>query len=636
MTSLTVWCLSEKKQSLNPIKIRDIKSETVVSSVPIWNPARGHHYTNATSIIDLYNDSDPAIYTNAPVLPLISSAPPIKVNTWAEPEVGTVWMDTTNLDYKPYYDVNVFPNIEQRSTLWGELADWGEVVLYEWTKSDIPPSEWNTTAASEENDSSIPVEIRKSGTVKQDWFNNNSNQFIKNIFDEFVVELDYSTNPSPGTYTFSLTNINVGDDVNIYVNGTLTASNITVTSPFTLTGLSPTDSVRVVYPIDQQVLALNVTPGTATLETSYVEIKIDDIDNPTQTISTFYFWVRNKTTHLEKDLVSLKNAETQIAKIPSAYIFFQKVSGDEIVTIETEDQNKVNEKVVPNILDAAGQVVSLTLPVKDNDSANVSNVTVNGLAASYVYSPTTNSITILVDPTASLISEDKLIRVEYVAIFNKNVSLPPRYLQAVVRGLRGVVNEEGRYTLRFTRDFTLRDNSTHGETPLELKNLHSEWELFREKQLFHIRRSLWDRVTESIVGFKLSDSTIRVPSLDRELYDADFKSDTQYGLGSDQTLANGTTALETILFDLNNPDNDFSPIDIDAFFQNNKFDTSANIISSMDNIYNTFKFEDVNRMFFEVLGDSLSVKKNFSDLFKTSWLSLHGIRVLGTAEIFDD
>lgn len=630
---ITVWCLSENKEALNPSKVRDVISNVVVSNVPIWNPARGHHYTNATSVVNIYNNEDEAVYTNPVVPQVIPAAPPVQFDPWAQPEVGTVWMDTTNLDYVPYYDVNVFPDIEQRSNFWGELAGWGEVRLFEWTESDVPPEQWNELAATEENDVTIPESIRKSGTVRTVWVNNLSSSIIENVYDEFLVEMDWVANPTPGEYTFSLTNIGVGEIVNVYVDGILVSENVTVPSdPMPITDLNITDTVRIVRTIQQQVDDLGTD---ATEATPYVEIVIDDVNNPGQTISTYYFWVENKTTKPEHRLMSLSNAATQIRDIPIPYMFLQKPVLPEVVSLGVVDQSFSNQTTV-NTADAAGQVLNLTHNVKDDDVANISSVTVNGIDATYVYNAVGPSITIIVDPTASAVVEDKIIRADYTTTAPDDAKLPARYVQSIVRGLRGVVNEERRYTLRFTRDFTLRDSLEHGDTPLDLKNLHAEWTLFREKQPFTIQRSLWDRITECIVGYKLSDPSVRVPSLERQLYDAEFDTDTQYGLGANQAFANGATALETVLFDLNNPDNDFSPNDINVFFQNHSFDTPENIIEAMDTIYTTFKFEDVNRIFFEVLDDSLSVKQRYPELFKTSWLSLHGIKILEVGGLFDD
>ncbi|MNE93535.1 hypothetical protein D3C80_1913950 [compost metagenome] len=43
-----------------------------------------------------------------------------------------------------------------------------------------------------------------------------------------------------------------------------------------------------------------------------------------------------------------------------------------------------------------------------------------------------------------------------------------------------------------------------------------------------------------------------------------------------------------------------------------------------------FSSEAVNTMFFELLQDALANKRDYPGLFKTSWIALHGIKILET------
>ena len=92
-------------------------------------------------------------------------------------------------------------------------------------------------------------------------------------------------------------------------------------------------------------------------------------------------------------------------------------------------------------------------------------------------------------------------------------------------------------------------------------------------------------------------------------------------------------------------DNDFTPIDIQAFFEKYDIlnlqarnpDDAETIATLLDEIYNTFTFTNVNRIFFSVFETAaLSFQVKYEDLFKTSWVALHGIRILETGGIFDD
>jgi len=216
------------------------------------------------------------------------------------------------------------------------------------------------------------------------------------------------------------------------------------------------------------------------------------------------------------------------------------------------------------------------------------------------------------------------------------VALPLRMSQSIIRGLRGVVNEDRRYVLRYTRDYTLRDSLDRGTSGLQLKNKHTEWELIRQEQPSKIRRALWDRVTECIIGEKL-DGSARVPSLSRELYDTKYQADTQYGLGREQAFANSDLALAAVVAYLINSENDFRPIDINVFFQDYSFDTPENIIAAMDRIYTAFAAIHVNKIFFSVLHDAgFSKKQKYAEIFKTSMIALHGVKPFQVGGLFDD
>jgi hypothetical protein len=186
---------------------------------------------------------------------------------------------------------------------------------------------------------------------------------------------------------------------------------------------------------------------------------------------------------------------------------------------------------------------------------------------------------------------------------------------------------------KFTRDLALR-NDLKGN--LNLKNKHQEWFMFRREQPSNIPRELWDRLTEAMIGYTLADSTVRVPTLDRELYDALFGTDTRFGLGADQAFVDADYALASVLAYLTNPNIDFQPTDINAFFATYSFDTPENIQEAMTVIYDTFGSTHVNNIWFETLSDALATRAKYKELLKTSWIALHGIRVLEVGGLFDD
>lgn len=230
----------------------------------------------------------------------------------------------------------------------------------------------------------------------------------------------------------------------------------------------------------------------------------------------------------------------------------------------------------------------------------------------------------------------KLIKSEAVVdLDGKTIVYPDRYTQAISTGLTDKISEEDRYKLVFTKNFTLRDNIEDASTAVSLKNVHTEWQLFREKQPYHITRALWDKLTEGMAGYKLSTigtlSPEPIPSVERVMYDDIYHTTTQYGFGEGQTFADSTILLNTIQDIIQDSNFDISPLNKEDFLNDFFFDTPENIKTTMDYIFNNFKYEDVNELFFAGLMDAMSHKNDYADVFKTSMIALHGIRILETA-----
>lgn len=539
---LTIWGLNVDKEAQNPAKVIDKNSQIVLTPITTWDPARGQHYYQAISKVDIINDTDPANYNNASTSTGNSDA------YWNEPEVGTIWLDNSNMFYKPYYEEQAYSSIDERIEDWGDLADFGSIDVYQWVKSDVPPSEWEGDGTPKR----ILMEDFPAGSpvvfTEFDVYHESFDVYFDSIKSSPTV-----TNTSGNDWEIT-TSIPQDVDVSLFINGnkieelTVSAGGI-VSFTYQLNNRDRIDIVRNL-PTEQEI------EQSETYHYVYdysLDVSYDQFNNP---INNYYFWVKDKLVN-DYGNVSIATIKNQLIKTPEPFMTFSGIG-----------------------------TTNITLPTND---------TVN--------------------------------------------DVPSFFEKVLINGLRGRIDGERRYTIRFTRDYTLRDalddTKFNGNTSLK-KNLHNEWELFREDQLFNIRRDLWDKLIEAMIGYKLDDDTIRVPSLERELYDETYQTDTQYGLGNEQAFTHGETAIETVRSYLTDPNVDFYPINIDTFLNNNTFDTNDDIISTMNNIYNSFPFQHVNRIFFLVLYDALSFKKQHSEIFKTSMVALHGIKILETQGLFDD
>lgn len=652
---LTIWGMVLKDDAQNPSRIIDRDSETQISPIQYWDPARGRHYSNAIHNVDLQNNTDPAEYTDT-----------VKVSgddVWSDSFVGTTWLNTENLDYVPYYSEKMLPDNTERFRSWGQLADWSDLVIYEWVESDVPPSEWDALAQTEEGDRTIPEAERKSGIARKVLFEKDSSSPqswipLVNKFDEQYVSTD-STFSSPNyIFDVDLTSFKASGSplqypVEVYINGRFKeTTNITAIGSPVTTGqyvisnsdIKEADIIRFVQlvPTDQTTIDEEIAAGTMLQEYEFTQVPFyDELGNLNV---KYYFWVGNKGTKPagKNRSMSALGAQTQLVSMPAAHMFMQNIKPatsvptDDITVSRIERFNNTGSPVQPSLF-GSPPYISLELNIASGTTVLVELDGVNLIEddISYIAAGTSNVVSILVPLTGV-----ETIKATYIGVAsNRVIDLPYRFTQVIIRGLQGIVSADRRYTIRYTRNFTLRDRldvEDQNVGSIDLKNHHEEWKIFRKEQQFNIDRWQWDKITESIVGYLLNAPDVRVPSYERELYDEKYGTDTQYGLGENQTFVNGELALRSIIAYLIDPDVDFTPIDINVFFTNNSFDTNENIIKAMDEIYNTFTFTNVNRMYFSVLNDAFSTKAKYREIFKTSMVSLHGIRPFQTAGIFDD
>ena len=214
----------------------------------------------------------------------------------------------------------------------------------------------------------------------------------------------------------------------------------------------------------------------------------------------------------------------------------------------------------------------------------------------------------------------------YGNIFDEfGFDLPHRYTQLIVKGLEGRVDADERYTLRFTKNYNLRDELN--DTSLRRKNVHTEWKLFRELQYNKIDRYLWDRITEAICGYRMTstrtfDVNITLPSLNRIVYDNAYGSDTRIGLGPEQVFLDASVARRTVrqivdvaVLELPEGSIKTALIDLDM-------SSPESTISTMDTLYLVADSTLLNRIFFECLHESFAFKKEYAEIFKTSWVTL--------------
>ena len=220
-------------------------------------------------------------------------------------------------------------------------------------------------------------------------------------------------------------------------------------------------------------------------------------------------------------------------------------------------------------------------------------------------------------------------------------ALPYRYDAISLSGMSYAVTKDDTFKLRFTRNFTLRDDPQE----LDLKDTHTEWMLLRPGQRTPIPEALWRKLTDALAGEDISGNA--VPALRRVLYDERNGTTTRFGFGAEQTLAPQDLLISSVTYTIVNTqltntnvppsvDGVYPPdfldfLDFDA--QDEWFATPAAARQTMTDIWTKGKPTQINEIFFAALNDILANNLELTDIFKTSRLSAYSIKIAPTSTV---
>lgn len=160
---LIVTGIGPSPDRYTPIKLINYADSELVEEISLWNPAAGFHPPAAMESINIISNNNPAAYNYSTLVEKSNNYDPLR--PWGNNEVGRTWFDTRNLAYVPYYDEVIFSNRAERLSRWGALADYATIDVYEWIRSEVPPSEYNATAAERAGSAELTPEERISGEV---------------------------------------------------------------------------------------------------------------------------------------------------------------------------------------------------------------------------------------------------------------------------------------------------------------------------------------------------------------------------------------------------------------------------------------------------------------------------------------
>jgi hypothetical protein len=687
---LIIFTVNPSANKITPAHLMDVKSHTKLTEVPLWHPALGVHSPNAIHNVDLQRTTDPARYTTTLVSGYNTASP------WLGMEAGTTWLDTSQLEYLPYYDDVITPDIDKRIYMWGKRPTWSNVKVYQWVETLIRPENWVATASKQQNDMTIPQQEKVTGSPRKTMFKRTRNRDLVQIVSPVggIVQLQTTNNTykKGAEVLFSVVNQETDTLPETIQQGV----------KYVVSNYNSVDNTLVI--VDENETIVDLTGATSL----YVVQPFEDTwyrkpFHRERLYAAMEYSFGTLLTTVYEPKFTLSASEWEAGDVVDVYVNGTPVVYGAVVEYNSVDgQYQVNVTgseltlTVHDVIDIVRPVPALTQeqfdfdPDFDDDGSTLEqwredyeySSTVrsyNGITYVYYYywvenmitrrsqtDPASMSITstaqqLAAIPTPYMIVQDPWDDLwlqgydvppwdktgydgtMYLAQNSRNQFLPSIfYRKAILTKVTEYVSEDNRYVIEFTRDLTLRNTLDVDHSYMNVKNKHEKWFMFRREQVGAVPRDLWIKMVEALMGCKYDDFTVRVPSFEREHYDLLNGTETRYGLEKDQIFVNPVYARATIINYLQDPAHDFKPVDINHFFEMFPADTDAfwedpqQVKNMCEYMYTTFDSYHTNGIWFDVLSDALVTKSKYKGLMKTSWLALHGIRILDVAGAFDD
>lgn len=581
-----------------PISLLDTKSNTTVVDMVTWDPVNGVYTDEVALAVDVTSNTDPAVYNSIP------DASRLNINYfWNTPEQGTVWLDT--LSYKfVRYDDNVSQDTNTRLLNWGRMEEWSEPTMYAWIGTTTAPLDWTDGTPYQE----VYSRSRAVGTL---------------------------TIPTGGNSVGTITGVEVADQTEvIFVQPTAPLLPEIIYSLAAVgSGFNVVDSNGIIQTLPDgytvTILKAAFDATWTTVPRLQVTLECVEVDQTSGLIQTGFGSALEYALYVDGTFAEdgYTNDDGSIVLQDTTIAMFV----DNPASMQMTINNKTG--VIDGLSTTVPDDYELTgLTAQEYVGTPMASIVqydeTSGVARNmYYYWVTGSSVTVGNDgyTTGQLEAFVNTYTKPFVSFAKPELRAGEHVLtQLIADGISGLVTDEDRYVLRLVRDDTLRDRSYLDSSGRLLRPIYAEWTMFRQNQDSNITERLWDLITESIVGYKLSDGTTPVPALDRVVYDKLNGTNTRFGMNVGQAFTDGGQAINTIYAVLNDPTIDYSPNDVDLFLQTHDMTTNANVIQFMDDLYKTFDPSKVNGIFFAVMEDALSIVGGdyATNLMKTSGIAV--------------
>ena len=526
------------------LKLIDTVNNIVVSSSEMYNPAYGIHHRSIDGVNYIRND-DPANYLD---------------NFWGDEHIYEKWVDTTHLNYLPYYDTTLYENVEQIES-WGKTSIWSKLTCYEWIASDIPPYDWSDSLG-QFNTAGNRSYIGTPLTILQKSVRPTANDTFSDWYDEvttyqYVNAFEYALVDNTLTFNVTLSIDSNLDSYGVYVNGVknreylfTTAVDETLSTliikTMSIPNIAAKDKIVLIRFADTPDLTRTATDeDLVKYQETFKYNVISKYDITGSTVSnTYYFWVKDQITRTNSTMpLAINFTRSGDGFAPVFGITNDSVhAGDELSTIDIErsfvDNTNMYTIVLPN-----NKIVikNINKTITNNDYAV------------------------------------QIIKNSALTVNTKNID----------------VNIHERYT---------------------------EWKTLRKNSVERVPVELWDKITETVAGHTASGDP--VPSYSRILFDTANDTATRYGIKQGQAIGPKDEVLNSIIDLINADDFDILPVDKDEFIASFNFNNYKNIVTTMNYIYNNFNARNINEIFFAVLQVLYVNNPSVDGITKTSMVTL--------------
>ena len=211
-----------------------------------------------------------------------------------------------------------------------------------------------------------------------------------------------------------------------------------------------------------------------------------------------------------------------------------------------------------------------------------------------------------------------------------------RFNHFFISGLNNIVRKDDTYKLRFTNEYALRE-SPDGTN---LKNRHTEWVLLRKEQKTRIPRKLWEALIDAACGETVAGAPL--PSIDKIDYDRRHGTTTRYGLSAGQVFMDREPLLTSIKHTINNTtitygltiDKEYRQFPDEISYDGFDMSTLADRLKTpnstrlfLNELWTNAKPAQINEIFFDALLLALDKNLHLNEIFKTSWIALHSIKL---------